>query len=199
MAKKKKKFYVVWQGHKPGIYKTWDECKAQVNGFSNADYKSFKTLEEAENAYNGKEESTDDTQLDKSIEDSYCVDAACSGNPGPLEYRGVYNKTKEEIFKLGPFENGTNNIGEFLAIVHALAIFKKREISKPIYSDSLVAIGWVKKKNCKTTIEKTTSNEKLFDLIERAETWLDENTYSNKILKWDTKSWGEIPADFGRK
>lgn len=41
------KFYAVRKGVKPGIYNTWDECKVQVMGFSGADYKSFKTLEEA--------------------------------------------------------------------------------------------------------------------------------------------------------
>ena len=60
------------------------------------------------------------------IKESIAVDAACSGNPGNMEYRGVYTKTKEQIFHQGPFPQGTNNIGEFLALVHGLAFFKKR-------------------------------------------------------------------------
>jgi ribonuclease HI len=35
--------------------------------------------------------------------------------------------------------------------------------------------------------------------MERAEKWLLSNEFSNEILKWETKAWGEIPADFGRK
>ncbi len=116
-----------------------------------------------------------------------------------LDNRGVNTATREEIFKQGPFENGTNNIGEFFAIVHALALFKNKGIQQPIYSDSAVAIGWIYKKQCKTTIEQDESNQKLFELMTRAEHWLDINTYPNKILKWHTHLWGEIPADFGRK
>lgn len=48
----KVKFYAVRNGVKPGIYNTWDECKAQVSGYSGAEYKSFATLEEAQ-AYVG--------------------------------------------------------------------------------------------------------------------------------------------------
>ncbi|MCX6055609.1 MAG: hypothetical protein NTZ74_11975 [Chloroflexi bacterium] len=42
-------------------------------------------------------------------------------------------------------------------------------------------------------------NGPIFDWITRAEDWLDNNEYSNKLLKWDTIAWGEIPADYGRK
>lgn len=43
----KKKFYAVRKGNKIGIYNTWDECKKQVSGYSGAEYKSFSSLEEA--------------------------------------------------------------------------------------------------------------------------------------------------------
>ena len=123
------------------------------------------------------------------------MDAACSGNPGNMEYRGVYPPTMQEIFRIGPLKKGTNNIGEFLALVHGLALLKQKGSSLPIYSDSRNAIGWVKKKKCKTLLE----NEPIFDMIERAEKWLKTNTYTTPILKWETSEWGEIPADFGRK
>ena len=183
MGRKKKKFYVVWAGHQPGIYLTWAECKAQTDGFPSTEFKSFKSLEEAERALHEKVLINPQS---KPNNDSYCVDAACSGNPGPVEYRGVNTATGEEIFKQGPFNNGTNNIGEFLAIVHALTLFKKKNIQQPIYSDSAVAIGWINKKYCKTTIEQDESNQKLFELMMRAEYWLDRNTYTNKNLKWHT-------------
>ena len=126
-----------------------------------------------------------------SISNAIAVDAACSGNPGKMEYRGVYLRTGKEIFHYGPVW-GTNNIGEFLAIVHGLALL-------PIYSDSVNAQLWVKRKKCKTTLERNEKSEGLYQLIERAEKWLRENTYRNPIIKWPTEEWGEIPADFGRK
>ena len=126
------------------------------------------------------------------------VDAACSGNPGPMEYRGVYLGDGKEIFHFGPVY-GTNNIGEFLAIVHALAMLDKQGLKMTIYSDSRTAIGWVRKKCCKTQLERTDKTEQLFQLIERAEAWLKNHRVTNPIIKWETDQWGEIPADFGRK
>jgi ribonuclease HI len=131
---------------------------------------------------------------------SISVDAACSGNPGRLEYRGVETENKNEIFHVGPLDEGTNNVGEFLALVHALAMLKKRgDSTTPVYSDSRIAMGWVKKKKANTKLKQTYRNERLFDLLERGEEWLASNTYKTRILKWETKKWGEIPADFGRK
>ena len=126
------------------------------------------------------------------------VDAACSGNPGPMEYRGVYLGDGKEIFHFGPV-HGTNNIGEFLAIVHALAMLHKQGLTMTIYSDSRTAISWVRKKCCNTQLERTAETEQLFQLIERAEAWLKAHRVTNPIVKWETKQWGEIPADFGRK
>ena len=206
----KKNFYVVWNGITPGVYSAWNECKAQVDGYDGAIYKSFPTREEAERAFNDspwlyvgkqaeKKKKVSIKNIPEIIKDSLSVDAACSGNPGLLEYRGVYVKTGEEIFKQGPFEYGTNNIGEFLALVHGLALLKQKNYSIPIYSDSVNAIKWVKQKKCKTKLEQLPENKSLFYMIERAEKWLKENTYSTQIIKWKTDEWGEIPADFGRK
>lgn len=131
--------------------------------------------------------------------DALAVDAACSGNPGKMEYRGVYLKTGQVVFHYGPVY-GTNNIGEFLAIVHALALLKKMGTPLTIYSDSRNALLWVKKKKCRTTLARTPRTEQLYQMIERAERWLQTNTYSEMPLrKWETAQWGEIPADFGRK
>jgi len=130
--------------------------------------------------------------------DAIAVDAACSGNPGPMEYRGVDLRTGQELFHFGPIQ-GTNNIGEFLAIVHALALQKKEGATRTIYSDSRTAIIWVTKKHCKTTLPRTPENAYLYNVIARAEQWLRMNSYPNKLLKWETERWGEVPADFGRK
>lgn len=98
-----------------------------------------------------------------------------------MEYRGVYLLTGQEIFHFGPMY-GTNNIGEFLAIVHGLALMKQKGINMPIYSDSRNALNWVKQKKCKTKLERTEKTEKLFQLIERAEKWLHENQYTTPLL-----------------
>ncbi len=133
------------------------------------------------------------------ILDSLAVDAACSGNPGRMEYRGVLVRTGEQIFHVGPLEQGTNNIGEFLAIVHGLALQEKQGTSLPLYSDSVNAQLWVRQGICKTKLEENEANAPIFDLIRRAEDWLRTHTFRLPIYKWETKLWGEIPADFGRK
>lgn len=208
----KKKFYVVWQGAKPGIYTSWKDCQGQIMAFPNAKYKSFGTEAEAKKAYyNGSAAdyiSTKKKAGTKTLSaaarqsivwNSISVDAACAGNPGVMEYQGVHTKGKEQIFHQ-KFNLGTNNIGEFLALVHALAMFKRENnTTTPIYSDSKIAIGWVMKKKCKTKLERTIKTEALYEVIERAEIWLRKNSFTNPILKWETKRWGEIPADFGRK
>lgn len=205
----KKKFYVVWKGLIPGVYDSWSECKKQVQGVEGALYKSFDTKQEAERAYiaspyqyMGKQQKS---SLSLSAEwpeevqrEALAVDAACSGNPGPMEYRGVYLRTRQEIFHFGPME-GTNNIGEFLAIVHALALLQKKELVMPVYSDSRTALSWIRQKKCKTKLERTADTENLFQLIERAELWLQTHTIDVPLLKWETENWGEVPADFGRK
>jgi len=206
---KKKKYYVVWEGISPGIYNTWAQCQLQVKGFPNARYKSYATKVKAEEAYSSvyepaprKKKTFSEAPLtNKSIEwNSICVDAACSGNPGLMEYRGVETQNKNELFSIGPLQQGTNNVGEFLALVHALAMLNKQNDAKtPVYSDSKIAIGWVKRKKANTKLKRSSRNTKIFELIVRAEQWLKANSYETRILKWETKSWGEIPADFGRK
>lgn len=130
---------------------------------------------------------------------AWAVDAACSGNPGPMEYQCIDLKTGQRVFHFGPV-HGTNNIGEFLAIVHALALLEKMGIKdKTIYSDSYNAILWVSKKQCKTKLERNAKTERLYQIVARAENWLRTHTYTIPIIKWETKKWGEVPADFGRK
>ncbi|MBP1838498.1 viroplasmin family protein [Formosa algae] len=209
---KKKKYYTVWKGHKVGVYDTWNACKAQTKDYQGAVYKSFPTLEAAKHALNSNpkdfignktfKSGLTSEQLKRIGQPNYnsiAVDAASSGNPGVMEYRGVETKSKRQLFIQGPFKQGTNNIGEFLAIVHGLALLKKNNSSLLIYTDSRTAISWVKKKKCNTKLERTEKNKDVFDLIDRAESWLKNNDYITTIVKWETKAWGEIPADFGRK
>lgn len=207
----KKKYYVVWQGNTPGIYDSWTECQLQIKGYPGARYKAFKTKVEAEEAFSGTYEENI-TRSDKPakptsvpadlqneiIWDSIAVDAACSGNPGIMEYQGVDTKSKQQLFHK-KFSLGTNNIGEFLAIVHALARFQQTGEDTPIYTDSKIAMAWVRRKKCNTKLKRTASTASLYEVIGRAEKWLKQNTFKNKLLKWETERWGEIPADFGRK
>lgn len=211
----KQKYYVVWVGRDTGIFHTWEECRANVEGYKGAKYKAFDSEAEARMAFCDEDYLSAHAELRAAtrvhrgaathtggtaacITDSLAVDAACSGNPGPMEYRGVYVATGKEVFRFGPVF-GTNNIGEFLAIVHGLALLKQKRLDMPIYSDSRNAMLWVKQKKCKTKLERDARTEQLFRMIERAEKWLHDNTYDTDILKWDTRRWGEIPADFGRK
>lgn len=210
---KQNKYYTVWKGLNTGVFDSWDACKAQIHGVEGAQYKGFPTRAAAEDALKGNywqavqagKKPTQTAFTDAGIEgegpitNSLCVDAACSGNPGKMEYRGVMTETGQQVFIQGVFEDATNNIGEFLALVHGISMLKRDNNDIPIYSDSKTAMSWVKQKKCKTKLDRTEKNGNLFDMIQRAEKWLQENSYPNKILKWDTEHWGEIRADFGRK
>ena len=234
MAKRKQTYYVVWQGQRPGIYDSWEECEKQVKGVVGAKFKSFESLALAEQALRlgpgmyiatpsaqratipgiakptvGKVVGVDsegmtillpgrDPSLPVPELNSLAVDAACSGNPGVMEYQGVHVASRQRLFHFkSPV--GTNNIGEFLAIVHGLAYLKKNGLTMPLYSDSKTAQSWIRARQCRTKLPLSEETAPLYDLIRRAEAWLHNNTFSTPILKWDTDLWGEIPADFGRK
>lgn len=207
---KKSKYYVVWKGKKPGVYKSWSACQAQIKEFPGARFRAFETKAEAEEAYRrgpssykkGAKKVMSAAELAKYGKpnfNSISVDAASSGNPGIMEYRGVDTRSGKQLFRQGPFPQGTNNIGEFLAIVHGLAFLKARNSNRIIYTDSRTAMSWVRKKHCNTKLQPNARNEALFELVDRAEQWLQQNSYTTPIVKWETKAWGEIPADFGRK
>ena len=200
----KQKYYVVWVGNQPGIYNSWAECAEQVNGFPGAKYKAFERKEQAQEAFaQGWEQHIGTTSKftlpPEVIADSISVDAACDGSPGNLEYRGVNTKTGDELFHIGPLKNGTNNLGEFLAIVHALAMLQRTGETKPIYSDSRTAMGWVRQKTVRSKLPRNEDTAKVWDLADRALAWLQNNSSPNEILNWNTQKWGEIRADFGRK
>lgn len=215
----KQKYYVVWEGRNPGVYTSWAECQKQTSGFKQAKFKSYISRKEAEQAYKegwtkhwgsgatnqnvnnlgSKQSNSKETSMEKVDYDSISVDVGTHGNPGPIEYQGVDTRTGKVIFSYGPIQKGTNNLGEFLAIVHALAYLHEKGSNKTIYTDSRIAIKWVREKKVSTTLVKDASTKEVWELVDRAMDWLRHHTYENKILKWDTKSWGEIKADYGRK
>ena len=204
---KGKKFYVVWKGRETGVFRSWDACEKQVKGFDAARFKSYESEQEAYNAFNAgpppfSRKATVAKRKDPNhqpVLNSISVDAACSGNPGVLEYQGVVTATGQKLFRMGPFPQGTVNIGEFLAIVHGLGYLKQRNSDLPIYTDSKTALKWLKDKKSNTKLPPNSTNAELMALLARAEFWLQNNTWKNPVLKWDTANWGEIPADFGRK
>lgn len=216
----KQKYYVVWAGRQPGVYDNWSDCEEQILNFPGAKYKSFSSSADAARAFRGDDASPEDLgsfliaasehreeapelpaymsnpDIDK---DAWAVDASCQGNPGVMEYRGVEVATGNVIFRVGPFQQGTNNIGEFLAIAHALAEMHRRNEWHNIYSDSKTAMAWIRNRQVKTQLKPTEKNARLFELMGRALVWIRSNSWPVKIMKWQTELWGEIPADFGRK
>lgn len=216
------KYYVVWKGRHPGVYDNWDDAREQVEGFEGARYKGFATPQEATAAFRDHGQKSEKGELGSLLTgasrhnlpkagqpdyfsfpeidlNGWAVDAACMGNPGIMEYRGVELMTGRELFCVGPFRQGTNNIGEFLAIVHALALMAKTGEWHTIYSDSATALSWLRKKQIKTTVKETEENRNLFEIMGRALIWIRTHTWPVKVLKWQTEEWGEVPADFGRK
>ena len=216
------KYYVVFKGHNPGVYDSWEETKLQTEGFPGAVYKGYLSSEEATAAFrkfssvedrnelfrlirpvNEQHSYNRNTNTDEKIAEvdwnAWAVDASCLGNPGKMEYRGVELKTGKIIFQMGPFEDATNNIGEYLALVHAMALMAKKGEYHNIYSDSRTAISWVRNKRVKTQLQQTAKNKRVFELLGRASKWVNSHNFPGKIMKWQTEWWGEIPADYGRK
>lgn len=202
----KKNFYVVTIGRKPGIYTTWAECEKQVKGFSGASFKGFSLYDDAYAHLHGSTTKTPEVTNDlKSSNEkvldvvpvSISTDAACSGNPGPLEYRAVWTDTGETIFQKS-FPVGTANIGEFLALVGAIKHARTTRLNCPIYTDSITAISWVRKKNHRSTFDFS-SHPELQQEIEEAVAYLQAHEMYDRVLKWHTSMQGEIKADYGRK
>lgn len=217
------KYYVVFRGHNPGVYDTWDEAKEQTHGFPGALFKSYSTSGEATEAYRNFTGTEDREELMRLISantntsleatqspqgwknnpeidsDAWAVDASCLKNPGRMEYRCVDLKSGEVIFNMGPFEDATNNIGEYLALVHAMALMAKKGEYHNIYSDSRTAMSWWRNHRVNTKLQPTPRNGKIFELLARASVWVNTHQFPGKVMKWQTERWGEIPADYGRK
>lgn len=206
------KIYVVWEWKQTWIFDSWESCKNSVNWFSNAKYKSFSNKENAEIAFKKWREfyynkSGKTVKIKDNLETIkehipffskwIAVDAACSENPWKMEYRWINLSTWEEIFH-EKFKIWTNNIWEFLAIVHWLKYIWDNDMI--VYSDSKIGISWVKQWKCKTQFTHIwPESYAISNAIKNAELWLAENSIKHDILKWDTEKRWEIPADFWRK
>lgn len=213
----RRKFYVVFAGYQPGIYDSWEECKTQVDGYKGASYKAYDSCEAATNAFRkvmdveemqfytfltrNKNTGTPDYSAFPEIRtDAIAVDGACDRNPGGnVEYQGVHVASGRQLFHVGPLPHGSNNIGEYIGLVHALAFLAKSgDTTTPVYSDSRTALSWLRRRHSHTTLQFPPGS-RLKELLDRADRWVATHTWSNPVYKWDTESWGEIPADFGRK
>lgn len=223
-----KRFYAVFAGRQPGVYDDFNDAMEQVDGFEGAVFKSYDSPQEAAEAFRRFESRSDSRQIGALLMNAtehqatprkpdrietktdyfafpeidlngWAVDASCMGNPGVMEYRGVELMTGRELFRVGPFKKGTNNIGEFLAIVHALALMAQRGEKHTVYSDSVSGMAWVRNRKVKTQLKRDAATEPVFRMMERALVWLNTHRYDVPIRKWDTDRWGEVPADFDRK
>ena len=211
----RRKYYVVWEGRAPGIYDSWEEAEMQISGFPGAKFKAYNDLESATAAFRG--DPREQMALFRAMAEhagpvvnydafpdidlnAIAVDGACSRNPGPMEYRGVHVGSGQQIFHVGPLPGGTNNIGEYLALIHAAALLKQRgDTTTPIYTDSRTALAWLRAGHSRTNVRPDGANARVMELLRRADAWLAANRIVNPVLKWNTDEWGEIPADFGRK
>lgn len=223
-----KRYYAVFAGRQPGVYDDFNDAMEQVDGFEGAVFKSYDSPQEAAEAFRRFESRSDSRQIGALLMNAsehqtaarkpdrietktdyfafpeidlngWAVDASCMGNPGVMEYRGVELMTGKELFRVGPFKKGTNNIGEFLAIVHALALMAQRGEKHTVYSDSVSGMAWVRNRKVKTQLKRDATTEPVFQMMERALVWLNTHHYDVPIRKWDTDRWGEVPADFDRK
>ena len=191
-----------------GVYDSWVRCQSALRGVSGTSFAGFKNVAEANEAlrcgslaeYRARA-ATRKPWIGHVQLPCIVVDAACSGAPGPVEYRGVVIPEMYEAFRRGPYHQGTNNIGEFLAIVAGLRWLENTSLDFPLYSDSAVAIGWVTGRGeCNT---HQVPGAELRDAIAAAERWLmlpsSRALAESRVRKWDTRELGEIPADYGRK
>lgn len=204
------KYYVIRVGHQPGIYTNRSEAKSYIDGYPGAKYKSFPTLESAQQAYEHGflgdhwKYTPDHLRLlmGEDFDVSIATDAACPSNPWPIEYRGVSMRDNKEIFSIWPLSWGSTNIAEYLGIIHGLAWMMNHPEYTVLYSDSKIAINRVETKSFRTQIQEDDDNTELRNLIRRAQEWLRNNPTRNQTItlkKRPTKLWGQIPADFGRK
>ncbi|WP_345228155.1 ribonuclease H family protein [Hymenobacter koreensis] len=185
------------KGRLPGVFTSWEECNAQVKGFPGGKFMGFFTREEADAAWAAAGESAEPIP-EAPLQNSLVTKATWHPVTKAVEYQGAYYPSREVVFRVGPYQHGTNYLAEFLAIVHALAYCKQQGLALPVYSESQPALDWVRQGAVRTSYQRTLDNQPLFALVDRAEAWLKGNTYPNPLLRWYSRQWGENPADFGR-
>lgn len=196
-----KKFYAVKNGRVPGIYHTWDDCKAQVDGYPKAVYKSFLTESEARSFLNGvqppraprsahpsKPEHVAPQEEVALPADGIVVytDGSCLKNPGgPGGYAAVIllDDTVREITGAEP--STTNNRMEMRAAIEALRFFDT-PTTIILHTDSQylrngLAKGWVtnwKRNGWITKAGTPVLNKELWQELDSL------NSFHQVIWKW---------------
>ena len=186
--------YAVWQGRRTGIFTKWEEARAQIDGYPSPGFAAFLSRAEAERELEERRRLL--APAGPPPEAGIAVDAACAGAVGPLEYRGIDLRTGETVFAEGPVDAGTNNLGEFLAIVRALEMLDRQEVSGPIWSESDVAIAWVGEGRHRSSVKPTDRNRELRRRLCRAELFLVDAPAPADVRRWRSDAWGAIPVEF---
>jgi ribonuclease HI len=196
----KQKFYTVWVGRNTGVFDTWEQCKAQIHEFPKAKYKSFGTKNLAEEAFANaaeyiNEANQNETESPEPIAESICVHSyAISQNI--IGYAGYHTSAGDNYFKFENIETNHIHLADFVGLVHALAYCKEKSLALPIYSNSQNAINAIETINInRLQINPNTISQQAQNLINRAIQFLQNNTYINPILAWQTKNWGVMQSN----
>lgn len=128
--------------------------------------------------------------------DKIIVHSTANTKTKRMAYKGFNESTNKWIFKVKYKGYCTQNVADFMAIVHALHYCKINNIDLPIYNDNLVAIKWVKDKKVNSLLIKTKENHELFQSFENALVILKQNDFLNPILFWKKKELGNIKNPF---
>jgi ribonuclease HI len=165
------KYYVVLEGRETGIFTDWDSCNKQVYKYPGAKFKSFKTREEAEFAFNNEladSSKTNTTEFkpenkppkhsletlaneqvqDVEVDIKVFTDGACDPNPGQAGSGiAIYREDQISELRYGLYNPcGTNNTAELNALHQALIISKSEldsGASVAVFCDSKYAIQCV--------------------------------------------------------
>jgi len=197
-------YYVVWQGHAPGIYQKWPDCRKQIENYPEPRYKKFESLDEANHAYrkgiehyrkrkSGPQKMS--RRAPKFRRDSLLVHTKVQGES--MQINATYLKNNQKIFFVD-FQRGNPEIGQFLATVKALKLLRKRSPTMPVYVPSLKVLNAI---NHKFLYDPYLGqrhihdpwHEKLRECMFAAINWLKRNDYQNPVLHWNSTYWGEPP------
>ena len=191
--KTNKPYYVVWQGHRPGVYDTWTECKAQITGFDRPQYKKFSTRYQAFHAYqkgSSYRENLRASDLPVFEKKSILINASTDTQRNLTSYYGLYLNSNRRMFS-NTISSADKRIGLFLAAVKALSILHKHRTLLPVYTESLEIISAVKDKRF-VALNPQAESAKVNLYVRVALAWLEKHP-PPPLLHWNAAYWGELP------
>ncbi len=203
--------YAVLEGRVPGVYDTWNECSAQVTGYSGAIFKGhichssaryeFR-LHQRRKIAKFKIRTTPLAKKKKvsTLPTSEYIVAGASYDRfnDTLTYRVVMGGTNETLFESEVYSGGNQSLGEYLALIEALKWVRenyKHDI--PVLSNSMSAIIWIENKAYKGSLGIHDMDSDLYLELKKAKEYLsdmcqDGYKYSLNTLKWNNKLLGCI-------